>query len=105
MPDESTMEGIASGFGIPVDRVRMAAARALRGYEDDGAPLSNDLSEISNDALLTEIRRRFESAQSGARRPVVDSPVTDDEREEFGWGRGRLDAAETPVEDRHENRQ
>jgi len=37
MPDESTIEGIARGFGIPVDRVRIAAARSLRGYEDDGA--------------------------------------------------------------------
>jgi len=32
MPDDATMEGIARGFGIPVERVREAAARSLVGY-------------------------------------------------------------------------
>lgn len=58
MPDDSTLEAIASGFGIPTDRVRTAAARSLAGYTDDGQPISTDLSDISIDALLTEVRRR-----------------------------------------------
>nr|WP_046285135.1 helix-turn-helix transcriptional regulator [Mycobacterium sp. UM_NZ2] len=32
MPDDSTLEGIAKGFGIPVEPVRLAAARSLAGY-------------------------------------------------------------------------
>lgn len=58
MPDETTMEKIASGFGIPVERVRTAAARSLRGYEDDGAPLVADLTQVPIEVLLNEIRRR-----------------------------------------------
>ena len=58
MPDESTLEGIARGFGISVERVRVAAARSLRGYEDDDTPIVTDLREVSTDALLHEIRRR-----------------------------------------------
>ena len=104
MPDESTMEAIASGFGIPVDRVRTAAARALRGYEDDGAPLSNDLSVVSDDVLLTEIRRRFEQARSGASLPVAPA----NERKKLRVGRkgaAALAADEAAIEDRNENRQ
>jgi transcriptional regulator with XRE-family HTH domain len=59
MPDESTLEGIARGFRVSVERVRVAAARSLRGYEDDDTPIVTDLSEVSTDALLYEIRRRL----------------------------------------------
>lgn len=58
MPDDSTMQALADGFGIPVDRVRKAAARSLVGYTDDGEPLTADLTTVSIDALLNEIRRR-----------------------------------------------
>lgn len=110
MPDESTMEGIASGFGIPVDRVRIAAARSLRGYEDDGAPLSNDLSAVSNDVLLTEIRRRFEAAPLGAGGRPATVLVAEDEPKEFPtFSRDRTGgdnaAGEPPGEDREGHRQ
>jgi transcriptional regulator with XRE-family HTH domain len=105
MPDESTMEAIANGFGIHVDRVRTAAARALRGYEDDGTPLSNDLSVVPDDVLLTEIRRRFEQAHSGAGLPVA-TPNEGKNRRVVHRKRGaELTADEAAVEDRHENRQ
>jgi transcriptional regulator with XRE-family HTH domain len=84
MPEESTMEGIARGFGISVDRVRVAAARALRGYEDDGQPLTNDLSDVSIDALLAEIRRRVEVAESSLGARVGVPVVVEDERKYFG---------------------
>ena len=109
MPDESTIEGIARGFGIPVDRVRIAAARSLRGYEDDGAPLSNDLSAVSNDVLLTEIRRRFEAAPLGAGRRPAAALVAEDEPKEFPtFSRDRTGdnaAGEPPSEDREGHRQ
>lgn len=59
MPDEATMEGIARGFGIPVDRVRTAAARSLAGYTDDGRPVATDISAVPTDVLLSELRRRI----------------------------------------------
>lgn len=74
MPDESTMQALADGFGIPVERVRTAAARSLRGYDDDGTPLGADLSEVSVDVLLTEIRRRLlekESVGASTKRPAA----------------------------------
>lgn len=61
MPDSSTMDGLARGFGIPVETVRTAASRALVGYSDDGEPLSADLASVSTDALLHEVRRRIEA--------------------------------------------
>ena len=60
MPDASTITGIADGFGISEDVVRTAAARSLTGYTDNAAPLHVDLTEVSTDALLTELRRRIE---------------------------------------------
>lgn len=58
MPDDSTMEGIAKGFGVPVEHVRTAAARSLAGYTDDGSALTLDLQDVHIDVLLNEIRRR-----------------------------------------------
>jgi transcriptional regulator with XRE-family HTH domain len=58
MPEESTLEGIARGFSMSVERVRFAAARSLAGYEDDGHPIATDLSHVDIDALLGEVRRR-----------------------------------------------
>lgn len=58
MPDASTLEGIAKGFDVPLDRVRTAAARSLAGYTDDGSALTLDLQDVHIDALLNEIRRR-----------------------------------------------
>jgi transcriptional regulator with XRE-family HTH domain len=58
MPDETTLEGIANGFNIPVERVRIAAARSLVNYQDDGTPINTDLSDVSLDVLFEEIRRR-----------------------------------------------
>jgi hypothetical protein len=58
MPDDTTIEGIAKGFGIPADRVRQAASRALDGYVEssDGDPLDS----YSTAYLLEVIRRRVE---------------------------------------------
>lgn len=78
MPDESTMQALADGFGISVEHVRTAAARSLRGYRDDGAPLGADLSEVSVDVLLTEIRRRLldkESVCASTQRPAAAAPA------------------------------
>lgn len=72
MPDGSTMEGIARGFGVPVERVRTAAARSLAGYTDDGSALTPNLQDVHIDVLLNEVRRRFhelsthQAATSGA---------------------------------------
>lgn len=66
MPDDTTMQAIADGFGVSVERVQTAAARSLRGYSDDGAPLSTDLTTVPIDALLHEVRRRVLAPESGA---------------------------------------
>jgi transcriptional regulator with XRE-family HTH domain len=58
MPDDATLQGIARGFSIPVDRVRTAAARSLVGYIDDGRPLVTDVRDLSTDVLIEELRRR-----------------------------------------------
>lgn len=74
MPEDSTMERIAHGFGIPVERVRLAAARSLARYEDDGAPLATDLRGMSIDVLLTEIRRRVVAASVDGSEPLAPPP-------------------------------
>ncbi|MBH0121525.1 helix-turn-helix transcriptional regulator [Rhodococcus sp. CX] len=65
MPDDDTIAGLSRGFNVPEDVVRTAASRALVGYEDDGRPIHLDLTEVSTDALLQEVRRRIE--ETGAR--------------------------------------
>lgn len=63
MPDQKTMDKIALGFGIPVELVKTAAARSLARYEDDGTPLVVDLTKVSIEALLNEVRRRADRPQ------------------------------------------
>lgn len=60
MPEDSTLERIALGFSIPVDRVRTAAARSIGGYTDDGQPLATAIRDLPTDVLLEELRRRLE---------------------------------------------
>jgi transcriptional regulator with XRE-family HTH domain len=64
MPDESTLEGLAKGFGLPVEVFRTAAARSLVGFTDDGTVLTVNLQGISTDALLNEVRRRIDENES-----------------------------------------
>ena len=66
MPDEHTLTRIAAGFELPVATVRAAAARALVGYEDSGESLTFELTDVSTDALLNEIRRRIDANTSAA---------------------------------------
>ncbi|MBB1023330.1 MULTISPECIES: helix-turn-helix domain-containing protein [unclassified Dietzia] len=76
MPDESTMAGIAKAFSLPTETVRTAAARALRGYADDGEALTADLSAVSIDALLMEIRRRVQGNEDqGTTHAQGDTPT------------------------------
>lgn len=72
MPEDSTLEGLARGFTVPVERVREAAARALRGYVTDGATLQITLSDVSTDALLTELRKRIDPDDGKKRRPRIN---------------------------------
>lgn len=65
MPEADTLAGLARGFTIPEEIVRTAASRALVGYEDDGHPIQFDLTEVTTDALLQEVRRRIESTGVG----------------------------------------
>lgn len=74
MPDQSTIEKLARGFGVPVDLVRTAAARSLTNYSDDGTALTITLSDVSTDALLTEIRRRIDHAASHSSAPAPADP-------------------------------
>lgn len=70
MPEDTTIAGLAEGFALPEAAVRTAAARALTGYVDDGQPLYCDLSQVSADELLAEVRRRMAFA------PLPDSAGT-----------------------------
>ncbi len=55
MPDQSTVEGLAAAFGVPVERVRKAAAQSLVGYVGDQ---TDSLDDYSTEYLLEVIRRR-----------------------------------------------
>jgi hypothetical protein len=66
------MEAIARGFGIPVERVHLAASRSLARYKDDGTPLATNLRELPIDVLLTEIRRRVVGGPSDDVEPPTD---------------------------------
>lgn len=79
MPDESTMAGLAKAFQVPTETVRTAAARALRGYTDDGEALTTDLSAVSIDALLMEIRRRVQASENPSAQDPQDDPPADGE--------------------------
>jgi len=71
MPDDSTMDGIARGFGIPVERVRRAAARSLIGYVDDG--LGDDPLESYTVEFLLEYTSRRAAKELAAAR-MEDEP-------------------------------
>jgi transcriptional regulator with XRE-family HTH domain len=62
MPDDTTIDGIAKGFGIPAERVRQAAARALDGYAESSG--GDPLDSYSTDYLLDVIRRRMTPADN-----------------------------------------
>lgn len=79
MPDESTMAGLAKAFRVPTETVRTAAARALRGYADDGEALTADLSAVSIDALLMEIRRRVQTNEDKGTQDTQSDPPADGE--------------------------
>lgn len=64
MPDDSTIEALSIGFGLPAELFRTAAARSLVGYIDDGVPLTIQLQNVSTDALLNEVRRRIDENRS-----------------------------------------
>ena len=81
MPEETTMAGLAKAFQTSTETVRTAAARALRGYADDGEALTTDLSTVSIDALLMEIRRRVQgNANPSAQDPQSDPPADGEAR-------------------------
>ncbi|WP_206474732.1 helix-turn-helix transcriptional regulator [Dietzia sp. KRD202] len=79
MPDESTMAGLAKAFHVSTETVRTAAARALRGYADDGEALTTDLSAVSIDALLMEIRRRVQGNEDQDTQDSQGDPQADGE--------------------------
>lgn len=61
MPEDKTLQAIADGFAIPVERVRDAAQRALRGYAtSDEAPPGMDevVRSLPAEVLFAELRRR-----------------------------------------------
>lgn len=90
MPDDSTMEGIAKGFGVPVERVRTAAARSLAGYTDDGSALTLDLQDVHIDALLNEIRRRVRAVPTSQATPTR-APGEDKQGKEAELHRPQMD--------------
>lgn len=79
MPDEGTLEALARGFGIPVDRVRIAAARSIDGYTDGDGPLMLDVTQLPNDVLIEELRRRISSASAALGKQPEQAPT---------WGSG-----------------
>jgi transcriptional regulator with XRE-family HTH domain len=89
MPDKETLEALAKGFGVPVERVRTAAARSLVGYTDDGSPISLELGEVPTDALLNELKRRIEASSKGASYDEDTQPRTQEgSTEHSSAGRG-----------------
>ena len=92
MPDDSTMQKLADGFSIPVERVRTAAARSLVGYTDDGADLTLSLRDMHIDVLLNEIRRRVHAVETAPKSST--SPEGDEDKEARRLAdKAKLDAA------------
>jgi len=58
MPDDSTMQGIARGFGIPVERVREAAARSLVGYVGPASSGGEPLDAYSLEYIAEYLGRK-----------------------------------------------
>ncbi len=73
------MAGLAKAFHVSTETVRTAAARALRGYADDGEALTTDLSAVSIDALLMEIRRRVQGNEDQDTQDSQGDPQADGE--------------------------
>lgn len=79
MPDDSTIQKLARGFGIAEEVVRTAAARSLVGYTDDGSALTLNLQDVHIDALLSEIRRRVNVVEVAPESDASSSPVESQE--------------------------
>jgi transcriptional regulator with XRE-family HTH domain len=67
MPDDSTIDGIARGFGIPADAVRQAAARSLVGYVD--TPEGHPLDSYSLEYLAGYVARKLAARTSDEPKP------------------------------------
>lgn len=77
LPDRATLDAIAHGLSIPVERLRVAATRSLDGYDSGGIPVTHDVKEVPTEVLLEELRRRIPA--SGAPNKPKNTP---------NWGRG-----------------
>ena len=95
MPDAETIQAIATGFGVPQERVRVAAARSLADYIDDGAALTITLGDVSTDALLNEIKRRIDHAEQPATptpQPRTPGEAAESEKTQAADGRDQRQA-------------
>jgi transcriptional regulator with XRE-family HTH domain len=97
MPDKETLEALAKGFGIPVERVRTAAARSLVGYIDDGSPISLELGEVPTDALLNELKRRIEASGKGASHDEEQESRTQEGSPEYSGSGGGARRPGAPI--------
>ena len=61
LPDRTTLDALAHGLSIPVERLRVAATRSLDGYDSGGIPVAHDVKEFPTEVLLEELRRRIPS--------------------------------------------
>jgi hypothetical protein len=85
-----------------------SAQRVLAGGDPRAIDRPSLLQEISIDALLAEIRRRFEAFQSiSPGRRVAGPVIAEDESEKFPWGRdvGGVDPGEAAGEGRQQHGQ
>lgn len=96
MPEDRTMQAIADGFNIPVERVREAAARSLSRYQGGDDELATNLELVDIDILLAEIRRRVLLVGAGKqtktplsthlRRPPDDDHWVEEHNPRLGQG-------------------
>jgi hypothetical protein len=112
-PEPATLAAVAEAIKVDVAVVVLATAKSIGLSVDMGSrsdlgmmlpAAARNLTIAQRNALLSLVRS-IVTESSGARRPVGDGGVAEDQSEQFGWTRRRGGPAELPGEGRREDSQ
>ena len=94
VPDDKTIDGLATAFRVQPEVVRAHVALAM------GLPVSierADVTAVSDAELIQEIARRLKAGESGATSASPMNQAGDDADEVTQANRGRLEHGQQPV--------